>query len=72
MSEKTWLPDWLQEALRSPTMDVPVAGRAVFGASRVQSYRIAESGHMPTISGVRRKRVPTQWVRKQLMLDETA
>jgi hypothetical protein len=70
MSE-TWLPDWLQEALKAPTMDVPVAGKAVFNASRVQSYRIAKRGNMPTISGERTKRVPTRWVRQQLMLDET-
>jgi hypothetical protein len=65
-----WLPDWLKTALNQPTMDIPSAGRAVFNAGRVQSYRIASSGHMPTIDGIRTRRVPTRWVRQKLMLDE--
>jgi hypothetical protein len=71
MSE-AWLPEWLKEALREPTMDVPVAGKAVFAASRVQSYRLAGRGEMPTIIGGRRHRVPTKWVRQKLLLDEAA
>jgi hypothetical protein len=65
-----WLPDWLKEALTQPTMDIPVAGRAVYAAERHQSYALARQNVMPTIKAGRRRRVPTIWVRRQLMIDE--
>jgi hypothetical protein len=65
-----WLPDWLREALCQPTMSVPVAGRAVFNAERGQAYALARQNVIPTIKGVRRREVPTVWVRRQLMLDD--
>jgi hypothetical protein len=65
-----WLPEWLQKALRQPTMTVPDSGRAVFNADRSQSYVLARRGVIPTVAGSRRKPVPTSWVRKQLMLDD--
>jgi hypothetical protein len=65
-----WLPSWLKEALAEPTVDVPVVGKALYGADRGQSYALARRGVIPTIGGSRRKRVPGNWVRKQLMLDD--
>jgi hypothetical protein len=65
-----WLPDWLKEALCQPTMSVPTAGRAVFNAERGQAYALARQNVIPTIKGIRRREVPTAWVRRQLMLDE--
>jgi hypothetical protein len=64
------LPDWLRKALENPTMDVPVAGKALYNAERGQSYALARQGVLPTIKGGRRRQVPTAFVRRQLMLDD--
>jgi hypothetical protein len=65
------IPNWLQEALEQPTIDVPIAGRAL-GLSRNGSYEAAARGQIKTIEIGRLKRVPTSWLRKVLGLDESA
>ena len=52
-----------------PTLDIPEAG-AYLGLNRVQSYRAAKSGHLPTVQiSERRWRVPTAALRQMLGLD---
>jgi hypothetical protein len=65
-----WFPVWLKEALKNPTMDVPVVGKALYDANRGQSYALARQGVIPTIRGGRRMQVSTIWVRRQLMVDD--
>jgi predicted DNA-binding transcriptional regulator AlpA len=49
----------LEELRERPVVDVPTAGAAL-GLSRSASYRMAASGHLPTIKlGDRRVVVPT-------------
>jgi hypothetical protein len=65
-----WLPDWLQEALKKPTMSIPDAGKALGIESRNGAYDAANRGEIPTLKFGRLKPVPTVWVRRQLMLDD--
>jgi hypothetical protein len=66
------LPAWLAEILAKPTCDIPEAGKAL-GLNRGPSYAAAARGAIPTIDfGGRRKKVPTNWLRRQLRLDEPA
>jgi hypothetical protein len=68
----SWLPDWLQEALARPTMTIPLAGKALGIESRNGAYDAANRGEIPTLKFGRLKPVPTAWVRRQLMLDDSA
>jgi hypothetical protein len=63
------VPDWLREALAHPTMSVPTAGKAVGIDGRNQAYEAAKRGEIPTLRFGRLLKVPTRWVRQQLMLD---
>jgi hypothetical protein len=63
------VPDWLKEILAKPTCTVPEAGRAVGIEGRNQSYEAAKRGEIPVMRYGRLLKVPTRWVRKQLMLD---
>ena len=65
------LPEWLQKILAEPTCSVPNAGRALGIKGRNQRYAAAASGQMKTIWFGRTLRVPTVWLRRQLMLDES-
>lgn len=59
----------LPSPLERPTLDIPEAG-AYLGLNRVQSYRAAKSGHLPTVQiSERRWRVPTAALRQMLGLD---
>ena len=64
-----WVPDWLREALSKPTTTVPIAGRALGIESRTGSYNAAKRGTIRTLDTGRLKRVPTAWLRRELMLD---
>jgi hypothetical protein len=68
MSQK--LPEWLEEILAEPTTTVPQAGRAVGIKGRNQSYEAARRGEIKTMRFGRTLRVPTAWLKRQLMLDE--
>jgi hypothetical protein len=49
----------IEELRELPVVDIPTAGAAAFGLSRSASYRMAASGHLPTIKlGDRRVVVP--------------
>ena len=51
-----------------PTLDIPEAG-VFLGLSRVQAYRAAKEGHLPTVQvGDRRFKVPTAALRAMLGL----
>jgi hypothetical protein len=53
-----------------PTLSIPDAGRLAFRASKAASYRLAESGALPTIRTVGNRRVvPTAELRRMLGLD---
>jgi hypothetical protein len=66
------LPDWLQAILAEPTTSVPDAGRALGIKGRNQSYEAAARGEIKTLRFGRKLRVPTAWLRRQLMLDTGA
>lgn len=67
MSTCTTLPP-LPKASEQPVMSVPEAG-AYLGMNRVQAYRAAKSGHLPTIwVSERRIKVPTAGLRQMLGL----
>ena len=68
MSQK--LPEWLEEILAEPTTTVPQAGRALGIKGRNQSYEAARRGEIKTMRFGRTLRVPTAWLKRQLMLDE--
>jgi hypothetical protein len=63
------LPEWLLEILAEPTTSVPQAGRALGIKGRNQSYEAARRGEIKTMRFGRTLRVPTAWLRGQLMLD---
>jgi hypothetical protein len=65
-------PDWLRAILAEPTTSVPEAGRALGINGRNQSYEAASRGEIKTLRFGRKLRVPTAWLRRQLMLDEEA
>lgn len=59
----------LPSPLERPTLDIPEAG-AYFGLNRVQSYRAAKDGYLPTVQiSERRWKVPTAALLKMLGLD---
>ena len=64
------MPEWLEEILAQPTASVPDAGRALGIRGRNQSYEAAKRGEMPVLRFGRTLRVPTAWLRKQLLLDD--
>jgi hypothetical protein len=66
-----WIPDWLRPYLSQPTTPIPVAGRAL-GYGRGGSYQAAKRGDIPTIAMGHRKPVPTEWLRRQIGLDQPA
>lgn len=52
-----------------PVLDVPEAG-AYLGMNRVQSYKAAKSGLLPTVQvSERRIKVPTAALRRMLAMD---
>lgn len=56
----------LPDPLTTPTLDIPEAG-AYLGLNRVQSYRAAKDGLLPTIQvSQRRWKVPTAALRQML------
>lgn len=58
----------LPTAVERPTLDIPEAG-AYLGLNRVQSYRAAKDGHLPTVQvSERRWKVPTAALRAMLGL----
>jgi hypothetical protein len=62
------MPEWLRKILAEPTASVPDAGRAL-GISRNAAYQAAAEGDINTMRYGRSLRVPTAWLRRQLMLD---
>jgi hypothetical protein len=62
--------EWLRDILAEPTTTVPDAGRALGIGGRNQSYEAAKRGEIKTLRFGRTLRVPTAWLRRQLMLDE--
>lgn len=63
------MPDWLTKILERPTASVPDTGRAL-GLSRNAAYDAAKRGEIHTLEFGRRKRVPTAWLRKKLMIED--
>ncbi len=63
------IPVWLRDALKEPTTDVPLAGRALGDLSRNASYAAAARGEIKTIKFGRKMRVPSKWIREKLGLD---
>jgi hypothetical protein len=62
------MPQWLKEILAEPTASVPDAGRAL-GISRNAAYEAAAEGSIRTLRIRRSLRVPTPWLRQQLMIE---
>lgn len=59
----------LPDPATRPVLDIPEAG-AYLGLSRLQAYRAAKSGLLPTVQiSERRWKVPTAALRKMLGLD---
>lgn len=65
--------DRLGEALHriktQPAVDVEDVTTAM-GVSRATGYAAIKAGEWPSIKARTRRRVPTAWVRQQLMLDD--
>lgn len=58
----------LPDAAERPTLDIPEAG-AYFGLNRLQSYRAAKDGFLPTVRvSARRYKVPVATLRSMLGL----
>ncbi|MCO6050640.1 hypothetical protein NGM99_12690 [Mesorhizobium sp. RP14(2022)] len=58
----------LDDALSSPTISVPDAGRIFFGMCRSKAYEAARNGQIPTIEINKSLLVPVAIVAKQLGL----
>lgn len=68
MSTTSPLPP-LPRAADQPVIDIPEAG-AYLGMNRVQAYRAARAGILPTVQvSERRWKVPTASLRKMLGMD---
>jgi hypothetical protein len=66
------MPKWLDEILKEPTTSVPLAGKALGIRGKNQSYEAARRGEIKTLAFGRTRRVPTAWLREQLMLPSPA
>lgn len=62
------MPAWLDDILAEPTTSVPLAGKAL-GMGRNAAYEAARRGDIKTIDIGKLKRVPTNWLRKVLQID---
>ena len=60
--------DWLQEALKKPTVSVPVAGKAL-GLGRSAAYEAAKRGEINALRFGGKLVVPTAWLRRVLQLE---
>ncbi|MGN7802951.1 DNA-binding protein [Ensifer sp. 22521] len=58
----------LEDALRRPTLSVPVAGSLFYGLSRNGAYQAAKRGDIPTIKIGRKIMVPVALMAKRLGL----
>jgi hypothetical protein len=63
------MPRWLDQILSEPTTTVPLAGKALGIKGKNQSYEAAKRGEIKTLRFGRTIRVPTAWLREQLMLE---
>ena len=52
-----------------PTTGVPDAAIAL-GVSRTAVYEAVKAGKLPAVKVMSRVRIPSKWLREQLMLDE--
>jgi len=58
----------INEALSSPTISVPDAGRLFFGLARNAAYEAAKAGDIPTVKVGGRIRVPVAPIAQKLGL----
>ena len=58
----------VDDALKRPTLPVPVAGRVFYGLSRNGSYEAAKRGDIPTIKIGRKIMVPVALIAERLGL----
>jgi hypothetical protein len=65
--------DRLEQAIarikKQTTVDVG-DGALAMGVARATAYSAVKSGEWPSIRAMSRIRIPTKWLRNQLMLDE--
>jgi hypothetical protein len=64
------MPDWLTEILKNPSTNVILAGKAL-GLSKNAAYAAVERGEIPSERFGRRRVVPTAWLRRVLLIDDT-